>query len=248
MFDLFTVGILLVAFIAALIDTSLGMCYGTILSPILLIAGYSPEIVVPTVLLSQLVVDIGGGLTHTKVKNFTRKDIKVALLVAIPATIFVSLGVFLNVNLPKTITKTYIGLIVTLLGLLLLLGIKLRKTFKRLVFISSLAGFNKGFMGGGFGPVVVSGQIVLNHNVRPSVSIGDIAEIPVCIVGLLAFAVLGKLSFLPIYLIVAVPALIASLIGPYITMRIGQKNYAEKVIGVITLILGFVTLLKILFG
>jgi len=248
MFDLFTLSILLVAFIAALIDTSLGMCYGTILSPILLIAGYSPEIVVPTVLLSQLVVDIGGGLTHTKVKNFTRKDIKVALLVAIPATIFVSLGVFLNVNLPKTITKTYIGLIVTLLGLLLLLGIKLRKTFKRLVFISSLAGFNKGFMGGGFGPVVVSGQIVLNHNVRPSVSIGDIAEIPVCIVGLLAFAVLGKLSFLPIYLIVAVPALIASLIGPYITMRIGQKNYAEKVIGVITLILGFVTLLKILFG
>ena len=248
MFDLFTLSILLVAFIAALIDTSLGMCYGTILSPILLIAGYSPEIVVPTVLFSQLVVDIGGGLTHTKVKNFTRKDIKVALLVAIPATIFVSLGVFLNVNLPKIITKTYIGLIVTLLGLLLLLGIKLRKTFKRLVFISSLAGFNKGFMGGGFGPVVVSGQIVLNHNVRPSVSIGDIAEIPVCIVGLLAFAVLGKLSFLPIYLIVAVPALIASLIGPYITMRIGQKSYAEKVIGVVALILGIITLLKTLLG
>ncbi|HEC72646.1 MAG TPA: sulfite exporter TauE/SafE family protein, partial [Thermoplasmatales archaeon] len=68
---------LLVAFMAALIDTSLGMCYGTILSPILLIAGYSPEVVVPTILFSQLVVDIGGGLTHTKVKNFTRKDIKV---------------------------------------------------------------------------------------------------------------------------------------------------------------------------
>ena len=248
MFDLFTLGILLIAFMAALIDTSLGMCYGTILAPILSIAGYSPEVVVPTILFSQLVVDIGGGVTHTKVKNFTRKDIKVALLVAIPATIFVSLGVFLNVNLPKIITKTYIGLIVTILGLLLLLGIKLRKTSKRLLFISSIAGFNKGFMGGGFGPVVVSGQIVLNHDVRPSVSIGDIAEIPVCIAGLLAFAVLGKLSFLPIYLIVTAPALIASLIGPHITMKIGQKNYAEKVIGVVTLILGFITLLKTIFG
>ncbi len=248
LFDLFTLGILLVAFTAALVDTSLGMCYGTILAPVLLIAGYPPEVVVPTVLFSQLVVDIAGGITHTKVKNFTRKDIKVALFVAIPATIFVSLGVFLNVNLPKIITKTYVGLIVTLLGFLLLLGIKLRKTSKRLVFISSIAGFNKGFMGGGFGPVVVSGQIVLNHDVRPSVSIGDIGEIPVCIVGLLAFAVLDRLSFLPIYLIVTVPALIASLIGPHITVRIGQKSYAEKVIGVITLILGLVTLFKIIVG
>ena len=201
MFDLFTLCILFVAFIAALIDTSLGMCYGTILAPILLIAGYPPEVVVPTILFSQLLVDIGGGLTHINVKNFTRKDIKVALLVAVPATIFVSLGVFLNVNLPTIITKTYIGLIVTILGLLLLLGIKLRKTSKRLVFISSIAGFNKGFMGGGFGPVVVSGQIALNHDVRPSVSIGDIAEIPVCIAGLLAFALIDNLSFLPIYLI-----------------------------------------------
>ena len=56
-------------------------------------------------------------------------------------------------------------------------------------------------MGGGFGPVVVSGQIALNHDVRPSVSIGDIAEIPVCIAGLLAFALIDNLSFLPIYLI-----------------------------------------------
>ncbi|HDH45261.1 MAG TPA: sulfite exporter TauE/SafE family protein [Thermococcus sp.] len=246
MFDLFIVLILLAAFMAALIDTSLGMCYGTILAPILLMVGYSLEVVVPTILFSQLIVDIGGGLTHTKVRNFTRRDLKVALLVAIPATIFVSFGVFLNINLPKIITKTYVGLIVTILGLLLLLGIKLRKTSNRLVFISSIAGFNKGFMGGGFGPVVVSGQMVLNHDVRPSVAIGDIAEIPVCIAGLLAFAVLGNLSLLPIYLIVTVPALVASLIGPHITMKIGRKNHAEKVIGGTTITLGLITLLKII--
>ena len=247
MLDLFTFTILVIAFVAALVDTSLGMCYGTILSPILLIAGYKPAIVVPTVLFSQLIVDIGGGLTHTKVKNFTRKDTKVALLVAIPSSIMVFFGVFSNVNLPEMITKTYVAIVILLIGLLLLLGIKFRKTSKRLVFLSGIAGFNKGFMGGGFGPVVVSGQIVLNHDVRPSVSIGDIAEIPVCIAGLLAFAVIGNLSFLPIYLIVTVPALIASLIGPHITMKVGQKNYAEKVIGVVTLILGFITLLKIIF-
>jgi len=248
MLDPFTLIILLAAFLSALIDTSLGMCYGTILSPILLIAGCPPEVTVPTVLFSQLFVDIGGGLTHVKVKNFTRKDVKVALFVAVPATIFVSLGAFLNVNMPGTITKTYVGLIVALMGLLLLLGIKLKKTSKRLVLISSLAGFNKGFMGGGFGPVVVSGQIILNHDVRPSVSIGDIAEIPVCIVGLISFAVFGGLSFLPIYLIVTIPALIASLIGPHITIRIARKNHGEKIVGLVTLVLGLTTLLKVFLG
>lgn len=246
MLNLFTLA--MVAFIAALVDTSLGMCYGTILTPILLIAGYSPEVVVPTVLLSQLIVDIGGGLTHTKVKNFTKRDVKAAFLVAFPGTIFASIGAFLNMNLPKIIMKTYVGFLVTLLGLLLLLGIKLKKTSKKLIFISSVAGFNKGFTGGGFGPVVVSGQIVLNHDVRSSVSIGDVAEIPICIAGLLAFTILGNLSLLPIYLIVTIPALMASLIGPHITVKIGQKNYAEKVIGVVTLALGFITLLKIVLS
>ena len=55
-----TILIALMAFFAAVIDTGLGMCYGAILTPALLIAGYSPEVAVPTVLLSQLIVDVFG--------------------------------------------------------------------------------------------------------------------------------------------------------------------------------------------
>jgi len=237
--------IVLAAFFAAVIDTSLGMCYGTILTPSLIIAGYSPTIVVPAVLLSQLVVDIAGGAAHTKVKNFTKRDIKVALLVAIPATTLAGIGAFSNLNLSKIIIKSYIGVLVAILGFLTLYGIRLRKSPKGLVLISSIAGFNKGFMGGGFGPVVVSGQIIFNHAVRPSVAIGDIAEIPVCIVGLLVFAIFAELSFSAIFLIVCIPAIVGSLIGPHLTVRISQKNYAEKIIGVVMLILGMITLMKI---
>jgi len=238
--------IALAAFFAAVIDTGLGMCYGTILTPALLITGYSPEVVVPTVLLSQLIVDVVGGITHTKVKNFTREDIKTALTVAVPATIFVVFGAFSNINLPKTVTKTYIGVLVALLGVMMLLGIKLRKTPKRLMLISSLGGFNKGFMGGGFGPVVVSGQIVLNHDPRPSIPIGDIAEIPVVVFGLLTFAAFGALHFSPIFAIVSIPALIASFLGPYLTKTIAEKDYAEKVVGLVALLLGIYTLVEVL--
>jgi len=245
MFDLFVLGILLAAFITALIDTSLGMGYGTILSPILLIMEYPPEVVVPTILFSQLIVDIASGITHISVKNFTRKDVKVTLYVTIPAISFVILGVFLNINLPSIITKIYIGLIVTIFGLLLLLGKRFKKTSKRIIFLAFLAGFNKGFMGGGFGPIIVPGQITLKLDVRPSISIASIAEAPVCITGLLVFLLLNKLSFLSIYLIVTIPALIGSLIGPRLTKKItGKKNYAEKIIGGLTVTLGFITLLK----
>ena len=240
--------IILAAFFASVIDTSLGMCYGTILTPSLIIAGYSPTIVVPAVLLSQLVVDIAGGAAHTKVKNFTKRDIKVALLVAIPATTLAGIGAFSNLNLSKIIIKSYIGVLVAILGFLTLYGIRLRKSPKGLVLISSIAGFNKGFMGGGFGPVVVSGQIIFNHDVRPSVAIGDIAEIPVCIVGLLVFAIFAELSFSAIFLIVCIPAIVGSLIGPHLTVRISQKNYAEKIIGTAMLILGVITLMKIFLG
>ncbi|HEC82802.1 MAG TPA: sulfite exporter TauE/SafE family protein [Thermoplasmatales archaeon] len=236
--------IILVAFFAAIIDTSLGMCYGTILTPSLVIIGYSPSLVVPAVLLSQLVVDIAGGATHTKIKNFTKRDIKVALFVTIPATTLATIGVYSNLNLPKLIIKSYIGTLVSILGFLTLWGIRLRKSPKGLILISSIAGFNKGFMGGGFGPVVVSGQIIFNHSVRSSVAIGDIAEIPVCIIGLLVFAIFKELSFSTIFIIVCIPAIIGSLIGPHLTVKISQKNYAEKIIGGVMLMLGTITLMK----
>jgi len=238
--------IILAAFIAAIIDTSLGMCYGTVLTPFLIISGYSPQTVVPAVLLSQLAVDIVGGTTHTKVKNFTKKDVKVALTVAVPATILAALGAFANVSLPKTITKGYIAILVLVLGIITIYGIRLKSSPKGIALISSVAGFNKGFMGGGFGPVVVSGQMIFNHDVRPSVAIGDIAEIPVCIVGLLTFAVFSKLSFSMIFLIVCIPAIVGSIIGPHLTAKMSQKNYAEKVIGVVMLTLGLITLMRIL--
>ena len=240
--------IILAALFAAIIDTSLGMCYGTVLTPFLIIAGYSPQTVVPAVLISQLVVDIAGGATHTKVKNFTKKDVKVALLVATSATTLAGIGSLSNLSLPKIITKTYIGILVTILGFLTLYGVRLKKSPKGLILISSIAGFNKGFMGGGFGPVIVSGQIIFNHDMRPSVAIGDIAEIPVCIAGLLVFATLTTLSFSSIFIILCIPAVIGSLIGPRLTVKISQKNYAEKIIGIAMLVLGLMTMAKILLG
>ena len=48
-----SVPIILLAFVCELVDSSLGMGYGTTLTPILLLFGYDPIVIVPAVLFSE---------------------------------------------------------------------------------------------------------------------------------------------------------------------------------------------------
>jgi len=68
MFLPFTEGIkiALIAFLAEYVDSSLGMGYGTILTPVLLLMGFKPLEVVPAVLLSEFATGLLAGFTHHK--------------------------------------------------------------------------------------------------------------------------------------------------------------------------------------
>ncbi len=65
----FSIFIIVLAFVCEYIDSSLGMGYGTTLTPILLIMGYSPLQIVPAVLLSELVTGISAAFFHHRFKN-----------------------------------------------------------------------------------------------------------------------------------------------------------------------------------
>ena len=57
------------AFAAEYIDSSLGMGYGTTLTPILLLLGVEPLQVVPAILLSQLIAGLAASVIHHAVGN-----------------------------------------------------------------------------------------------------------------------------------------------------------------------------------
>ena len=69
-----------------IIDSSIGMMYGTLLGPILLGCGFGPHLVVPGILLSQALGGIGGTVSHQWFKNADfkgmTKDTKVIVLSA----------------------------------------------------------------------------------------------------------------------------------------------------------------------
>jgi hypothetical protein len=59
-------------------SVAIGIGYGTVLTPLLLIIGFSPLQIIPTVLLSQLTGGVIGGLAHHRLGNinldFKRDD------------------------------------------------------------------------------------------------------------------------------------------------------------------------------
>lgn len=53
--------------------------------------------------------------------------------------------------------------------------------------VGVLSAFNKGISGGGFGPVVTSGQIIAGREGKSSIGTTTFAEAPICIAGFLTF-------------------------------------------------------------
>ena len=62
-------GMVVMAFICEYMDSTLGMGYGTTLTPVLLIMGYEPLQVVPAVLVSELFSGLLAGALHHKEGN-----------------------------------------------------------------------------------------------------------------------------------------------------------------------------------
>ena len=188
----------LLAFVCEYVDSSLGMGYGTTLTPLLLILGFEPLQIVPAVLVSEFVTGIAAGVMHHELGNTDLRpggrDFKVAAILAACSVVGTVVAVVLAVRLPAIIVKSYIGLLVLSAGIFILLT--LRRTFRfswaKLVGLGTLAAFNKGISGGGYGPLVTGGQILAGMNGKAAVGITSLAEGITCLVGVIAYILTSK--------------------------------------------------------
>ncbi len=247
----FLVGAL--AFISEYLDSGLGMGYGTALTPLLIIIGFEPLKVIPAVLISQLFTDIAACISHHKLKNVDFKigsnDFKAALLLGMLGAVGVTIAVVIAVKIPKNILTIYIGSLVLIMGLLVIYTINkpLRFSWQRLLAVGLLASFNKGISGGGYGPLVMGGQLVSGLEVKNAVGITAFAEAITCLVGFIIYLVTGrsidwKLAGLLIVCAVgAVP--VAAL-----TVKKSPSKALKRYVGLLMAVLGLFTILKISSG
>jgi len=243
--------IVLFAFIAEYIDSSLGMGYGTTLTPILLLLGFAPLQVVPAVLLSEFVTGlVAAGFHHTfQNVNFQRRslDSKVALVLAICGVVGTVVAVLLAVELPAWLVKTYIGVLVLTMGFLIIFmpHDSHRFSWRRLFGLGLLSAFNKGLSGGGYGPVVTAGQILSGLNPKNAVGIASLSEGVISLIGVIAYVLIAGSIHWGLALPILIGAVASTPLAAYTVKKI-HFRHLRILIGVLAALLGALTLFKLL--
>ena len=239
------------AFCCEFIDSSLGMGYGTVLTPILLLMGYEPLQVVPAVLFSEFVTGITAAFFHHSVENVNlkphTKEGKVALVLSIFGVIGVVASVLVTVNLPRDVLKICIGVIVLSMGVYLLASLNrpARFSWVRITLLGTIASFNKGMSGGGYGPLVTGGQMVSGVGVKGAVGITSLSEGVTCLIGVIVYYLIkSDIDWILAPWLMA-GAVLSVPLAAHTLKRIPEKK-ARFAVACFILLLGVVTLVKVL--
>jgi len=233
--------IILLAFLFESMDSMAGMGFGTALSPLLFLLGYTPLQIVPVILISEAITGITDTIFDHEFKNvrYSFRPLNDATKIALLMAFFGCLAIFTSILLgyytikfPDIVIKIYVAILVIFMGISGFIRIKLMKIEsskthpKMLIGFSALAGFNKGIGGGGYGPVITMGLIFSGVYEKSATAIVSFAESLVSIVGILTFFLI---SFAGVEVnLILLPSLFtggffAALCAPYLVRVIPNK-------------------------
>lgn len=241
--------LLLLALGCEFIDATIGMGYGTTLTPLLLILGYPVTVIVPAAVLSQLCGNISASFFHHRAGNvdFLRdhQARNTALVMGGVGLVVSVASVLVAVRLPEAVLRVAVAAIVWLLGIFLMASsrLKLRFRWRNVAILAGVAGFNKAISGGGYGPLVCGGQVLVGLDVRKAVATTALAEALVCVATVATYYATGA----TISPAVLVPLVVGSLLSTplsALTLRRLPTSLVRRLMGVAVLVLGTVALLK----
>ncbi len=248
-------GVILAVFLTALaceyIDSSLGMGYGTTLTPLLLLAGFEPLQIVPCVLFSEFVTGISAAVMHHRDGNIDllgdRRVRTTLILLSALSIVGAVAAVTLAISIPKFWLTAIISVIILSVGVTTLATIRRQLKYRRghLVALGAVAAFNKGLSGGGYGPLVTAGQVVSGMSPKHAVAITSLAEALPCFVGLSAYMLIyGRIDWL-----LAVPLTAGAILSvPVATLTVKHlpENVMRASVGTVTCLLGVLAFVKLL--
>lgn len=243
------IGLAVLAFACELIDSSLGMMYGTILAPVLIIIGFEPLLVVPSILISQAIGGFVAASFHHQLGNVyfsrTSVDSKAVGIITLFGIVGVAAALSLALNIPSWAVTAYIGVLVLAMGAIILSKRQFSFSWKKLSVVGFISSFNKAMSGGGFGPVVSTGQIISGVNSKNAVGITTLSEAPICIAAFIGYMLFHPGFTWNMAIALIVGAGIAATLGPRITSRFRSPRL-RTAIGILALVLGVWTLVKVI--
>jgi len=268
--------ITLLAFISEYIDSTLGMGYGTALTPLLLLFGFKPLEVVPVVLLSEFITGLTAGFTHHSVGNVDFKPktmnigkiikslknngivesfkkgiplhLKLVILISICSIVGTVAAGFLAINLSTYVLKIYIGVLVFVIGIVIIITINMQFGFswKKVISLGLVASFNKGISGGGYGPVVTGGQLLSGVEGKNAIGITSLAEGLTCFVGVIFYFLTNSIRSFRLAPFLVFGAVLSVPFSAITVKKIKTKRL-RLIIGITTIILGAFSIYKTIF-
>jgi uncharacterized protein len=233
--------------ILAVVDTGMGMGYGTVGSPLLLLLGFKSVLVVPSVLISQGLSSISASRMHHKYKNvdilnLKGRDARIAFLLVTLGIIGTLIGVALGISLPKLYVNVYIGLLVIVMGIILVSKARMKFSWRRIEILSLVSGFNKSLTAGGYGPVVTPGQVISGNEPRAAIGITVFAVVPLAILSFLLYLAAGTIPSLAMPIYLSTGAVVGSVFGPRLTSRVKADKHM-RLFGFVVIALGLLTII-----
>jgi len=243
--------VFLAALVCEYVDSSLGMGYGTTLTPLLLLCGFEPLVIVPAVLFSEFCTGITAALLHHRDGNIDllrdHQARKTAILLSALSVVGAVSAATLALSISKYWLTTIIAIIILSVGFVILVTIRRQLKFRsgHIVTLGAIAAFNKGLSGGGYGPLVTGGQVVSGMSAKQAVAVTSLAEGVTCLAGLIAYLVMhGGIAWS-----MALPLTLGAMLSvPLATLTI--RNLPESMVrtgvGLATCALGVLMIVKLL--
>ena len=237
------------AAIMEFVDSALGMMYGTVLSPFLILLGMDAKIVVPSLLISQSLGGFVASYRHHQFNNANFSsgsiDHKIATTLIWYGVIATVVGVYVSVSISQKILSTYIASLVIIISMFIFSGVTFRLSRISIRLLGAISAFNKALSGGGFGPLVAGGQLVLKDRCeKGAIGSTDFAEAPICLLSFMLWVLMKGIPDLTIMLPLCVGSLFGGFWGPRALSMVDAKHKLKFVLGFLILIEGIWVLYK----
>ena len=236
--------ILLIGFVAQMVDGALGMAYGLTASSFLLAAGHPPVQVSATVHLAETVTTGASAASHHHFGNVDRNLFKRLL---IPGVIGAALGAYLLSVLPADRIKPWIAAYILVMGLIVFCKafthmppLKVSSKVRSLGFVGALV---DSMGGGGWGPVVSSTLLARGNEARFTVGTVNAVEFFVTLTSSVVFLATVGLGLWKVVLPLALGGLLAAPFAAWICRKIPHRPMLA-IVGVVIIFVSARTLLK----
>lgn len=237
--------LIVVGFLAQLIDGALGMAYGATSTTLLLTAGLAPATASASVHLAELATTAASGVSHWRFGNLDWRTVR---RLAIPGAVGAFVGAIVLSSISSSIARPWMACILILLGVYILVRFTLglaqkrhARPYFRLRYLYPLgagAGFIDATGGGGWGPATTP-ALLATGKMEPRKVVGsvDTSEFLVALAATAGFLIgLGHQVIASKYVLaLAIGGLFAAPLAAWLVRKVTPRILGVSVGGLILL-------------